>query len=377
MSTQSNSDEIAEIKRALSHISAEPRDTWVMVGMALHKHLGDAGFDIWDEWSKQARNYDEKAVLRSWLGFKPGGAVGIGSLFHTARMHGYYRDPQLTKTYRPPKTRPHQDFAQQEARRIARQDASSKVVANRLLAGAEPEHHSYISRKGFPTTKAMVRNGKVLIPMRDIATGDVVSVQSIDRDGNKRYMKGGRKKNTMFRLGRGREIWMCEGYATALSLQRALKEVQRHDFSVVVVFDAFNFASVAEKLVRNNRGVAVADNDPWRCRDCKHAFYADDPPAACESCRSTGLIPPTGLQRALMTTLPVFMPSQPGDVNDLHMKHGLSVLCEELRRFLGIGDYGSGTHSTCATCGGVAPRTKSNGHVVFKCIACGRETSWR
>lgn len=416
MSTSHPSDDIPEIVRALGHISAEPRDTWVMVGMALHKHLGDEGFDIWDNWSKGARNYDERVVETSWKNFKVGGAVGIGSLFHTAKLHGYHRDPNLIPQVDEPGrlTRRRRDrraeqkvFEQQEAERIALQDATSKENARRLMAGADLSHHPYLSLKGFPRWRCqqcsltfdwkgvpfecpvcesmhiaeprrmLVRNDKMLIPMRDIKTGDVVSVQSIDAEGNKRYMKGGRKKNTMFRIGRGREIWMCEGYATALSLQVALQEVQRSDFSVVVVFDAFNFVAVAKTLVRNNRGVAVADNDPWRCRKCKHGFYSEDSPAACERCRSTDLIPPTGLQRAMMTTLPVFMPSQPGDVNDLHMRHGLTVLAEELRRFLGIGDYGGGSHSTCARCGGVAPRTTSSGHVVFKCIQCGRETQWR
>src|SRR3546814_7594504 len=51
-------------------------------------------------------------------------------------------------------------------------------------------------------------------------------------------------------------LWHCEGYATALSIQAALKRLYRRA-SVVVCFSASNLAHVAKSL----GGRVVADHD--------------------------------------------------------------------------------------------------------------------
>ena len=45
------------LQTALYTIPAEDRETWVQVGMALHAEFGDAGFDLWESWSKQSERY--------------------------------------------------------------------------------------------------------------------------------------------------------------------------------------------------------------------------------------------------------------------------------------------------------------------------------
>ena len=46
---------------------------WLRVGMALHHELGDAGFDVWDQWSAQGTKYKSAASLRShWRTFGRG-----------------------------------------------------------------------------------------------------------------------------------------------------------------------------------------------------------------------------------------------------------------------------------------------------------------
>jgi hypothetical protein len=47
----------AEIDQALAFIPAHERETWLQCGMAIKAELGDAGFDIWDQWSRIADNY--------------------------------------------------------------------------------------------------------------------------------------------------------------------------------------------------------------------------------------------------------------------------------------------------------------------------------
>ena len=51
---------------ALTYIDAHNRDTWLKVGNALKTEFGSSGFDIWDDWSKTADNYDAKAVKSVW-----------------------------------------------------------------------------------------------------------------------------------------------------------------------------------------------------------------------------------------------------------------------------------------------------------------------
>jgi hypothetical protein len=50
---------------------AEDYDTWFRVGMALyHQYDGDQmGFDLWNEWSETADNYDPDALDRHWKSF--------------------------------------------------------------------------------------------------------------------------------------------------------------------------------------------------------------------------------------------------------------------------------------------------------------------
>ncbi len=50
---------------------AEDYDTWFQVGMALHHQYDgeETGFDLWNEWSEMADNYDPDALQRHWKTF--------------------------------------------------------------------------------------------------------------------------------------------------------------------------------------------------------------------------------------------------------------------------------------------------------------------
>ena len=41
-----------KVKSALEHVSSDDRRTWILVGMALQFHFGQAGYELWVEWSK-------------------------------------------------------------------------------------------------------------------------------------------------------------------------------------------------------------------------------------------------------------------------------------------------------------------------------------
>ena len=101
--------------------------------------------------------------------------------------------------------------------------------------------------------------------------------------------------------GAGWTTWYCEGYATGLSIQAALKHLYRDD-RVVVCFSAANIAAVAGR-----EGLVVADHD------------------------ANGV----GERYALKTGLRYWMPPDVGtDANDYHLAHGVKALAGELRRML-------------------------------------------
>ena len=80
------------IREALQFIPANDRDAWVKAGMAIKSEMGDSGLDLWETWSQQDESFDPKAARDVWKSIKAGGKVGIGSLFHEAKAHGWRDD---------------------------------------------------------------------------------------------------------------------------------------------------------------------------------------------------------------------------------------------------------------------------------------------
>lgn len=88
--------ELSDIRGALTMIPAIERETWVTVGMALHKDVGGAlGFELWSTWSQTCPDkFDPQDQQRVWRSFtrKPmGEAVQLGTVFDLAYKHGFSR----------------------------------------------------------------------------------------------------------------------------------------------------------------------------------------------------------------------------------------------------------------------------------------------
>ena len=85
-----SSDELAKIEAALAFIPATDRDNWLKVGFAIKSHLGDGGWELFDEWSQTApESYDEGENRSQWETFQADGGVTIGTLFHLAKQNGW------------------------------------------------------------------------------------------------------------------------------------------------------------------------------------------------------------------------------------------------------------------------------------------------
>jgi putative DNA primase/helicase len=87
----------------------------------------------------------------------------------------------------------------------------------------------------------------------------LLTVQRIDSDGTKRFLRGARARGAIHILGerQSRRQLLCEGYATGVSLHLAAAELWG-SHCVIVTFSANNLLSVAPHFPR---ALVCADHD--------------------------------------------------------------------------------------------------------------------
>jgi putative DNA primase/helicase len=128
-----------------------------------------------------------------------------------------------------------------------------------MLNGSGMSTHPYLEAKGFKDEQGNVLwlDGKpvLLIPMR--VGGSLVGLQQIDQDGGKKFLYGQRTSNAVFTFDNKGMNVLCEGYATALSVRLAFKQMKQR-YTLHVCFSAGNMAKVAAGL---EPGLLIADND--------------------------------------------------------------------------------------------------------------------
>ncbi len=130
----------------------------------------------------------------------------------------------------------------------------------------------YEVRKGLvqedklPQCGSVDKNGNLVLPVQDVK-GKIWSLQFINADGSKKFLKGGRKRgcfavvwgeNTKnHRVAQAENIIVCEGYATAMSVSQAT------GLPVIVAFDAGNLHSVCQAVHRvlPDKKILIAGDD--------------------------------------------------------------------------------------------------------------------
>ena len=136
----------------------------------------------------------------------------------------------------------------------ARQRAAAKKAAW-ILNNSTQSTHPYLVKKGFPEAKWHVWNDLLVIPMR--LGNTLVGCQMIDKTGSKKFLSGQLTKGVHCGFdNKGVDI-LAEGFATAMSIRRALKAA-RTRYKVWVCFSASNLIEVSKRL---KSGVVVADHD--------------------------------------------------------------------------------------------------------------------
>ena len=210
---------------------------------------------------------------------------------------------------------------QQEADRI-----EIERICGLIVKGCTPLPHPYLARKGFPEERGLVcDNPRAFLPDNRVAEmieyaipkcdGPVLivpgrignaltTVQFITPDGEKVNVRGGRIGGACHRIATGRETWVCEGIATALSVRAALKILGR-SVTVLSTFAANNTAKVAQP-----GSIIAADHDK-----------------PVETLGGLG----TGEYYARQSGCKWIMPPAQGDFNDMHQAEGLRAVAMLLR----------------------------------------------
>lgn len=267
------------------------RARWVRVAMALNDEFGDEGWELFEEWSSEADNYEAAAARSVWRSLKPGGGVHFATLVHMAREEGY--KPQRG-AYKPPTAEELFARAEKAAESKAlyeaeeaqeRADAAARAKKWWDAAADRPAtaEHPYLKRKGilphglrvgrWPrkiTVDGVDRvewlDNVVYIPMYDRKGKTVHSLQGITVEGKKLFLKDGAKKGHFYPIGKpktdpdtGLPIFVfAEGFATGASI---------HESTGDMVFCCFDLGNMVEvvKQVRAALPHAVliiaADND--------------------------------------------------------------------------------------------------------------------
>lgn len=245
---------MSDIQSAIYCIPAHDRETWVEVGMAVKAALGDDGFGLWDAWSQTSDRYSVTSARSVWRSIKPHGGITVRTLFKLARDYGYrggdtFVAPVMASVYASEQARKDAVKRQQDAESAARKAAA-------ILSECELAPHPYFESKGFPDLAVNVwKDGLAVIPMR--TNGSLVGCQIISETGEKKFLKGQRSSGAEFVIGQSGRHILCEGYATALSAQAALRNLKA-PYVLHITFSAGNMKKIAKGLPG---GVVLADND--------------------------------------------------------------------------------------------------------------------
>jgi putative DNA primase/helicase len=249
--------EADRVRAALAVIPAEDYVTWVDMAFAVKHGLGDSGYEIWDEWSRSAGNYSERAARTTWRSARASGGKTLGTLFWLAQQYGFDLKASGASGINAvagvsdgvERERWAREVLQQQEKMRARHAVAAREAVS-IWRWARPvgPQHPYLVRKqiepvstlreleagelrtllGYsPRSEEDALEGRVL--MVPVWIADVLStLELIDEQGRKSSLAGGAKSGGYWLTGPlpdGNEstvpILTAEGMATALSAHLA------------------------------------------------------------------------------------------------------------------------------------------------------------
>ena len=334
--------DIDDIRSALSYIEPQDRDTWWQMGAAIKDELGENGFDMWDEWSRQADNYNARDAQNTWKSLKPG-MWHIESVWKIARQNGWkpskpFTQPSMEELAR----RKAESEAKRQAAEAEQQQAKAKAqrTAQTIWRNSKPAttDHPYLLAKGITDTAAIAGlrqnqykgDDNLVIPV--LHDNQIINLQTINQDGGKRFLSGGQVQGGYAFIGKSEDVEkgvvIAEGWATAASIHQATSK------PVIIAFNAGNMVTVAERLSQtlpqHTPVIIAVDNDASQT-GIKKAEQA----AAFFGERATSIQP-----EFTMTQIQQYQrgkgvdvqgrPPLPSDFNDLHQLAGIETVRDQM-----------------------------------------------
>jgi putative DNA primase/helicase len=144
--------------------------------------------------------------------------------------------------------RKHGELEQRE-----RQLKVAEIAQNNWLNALSGEH-TYLKKKFLPKLNTKVSNNYLMIPLQDVE-GVLWNVQSISKDGVKRFHKGGRVKGLFSCIGgelkNNNRVYISEGWSTAATIHLESGCIS------IAAMNAGNLESVAREVLRRFPGVEI------------------------------------------------------------------------------------------------------------------------
>ena len=201
------------------------------------------------------------------------------------------------------------EIAQDQSEEQMKRYEAVACLASQIWERAKPcNSHPYLQKKGIKYHALKTSDaGKLIIPAFSY-DNKISTLQYINTDGEKRFLKNGRKQGCFHSIGELKNrILLCEGYATAYSIHEATKEL------TICCFDAGNLIHVAEKFRNhylNSEMIICADNDITGIKKAKEAGEAIN----------------------AVVVFPIFKnrSTNPTDFNDLHQLEGLETVRKQI-----------------------------------------------
>lgn len=319
------------------------------------KAIPDGKLRRWD----YAKRQDKRcwAKLYEFISPKNGkqyisGAFGVWGVIETqlVRHSGDAMDAEERAAFMARQAQQLQDQLHKEEQDRAR----AAKVGLAMWRKASPSGYSqYLAKKGLghfnanPEGFKFLDGSTLVVPMLrydfqpgadNSTTHPLVGVQTIPEEGKKLFTKGAPKSGTACRLGpapRPRQhIFLCEGFATGLSIRLALAMQN----PVFVCWDAHNLkvASLVLRTLYPSQPMVICADDDWKTTKkdlstgrvyfynaglvCAYEAAQQCQPNVCYTKPSFAALPP-GVKRLDDWT----------DFNDMHQHVGLEAVAESLQ----------------------------------------------
>lgn len=295
----------------------DDRAVWVKMAYVLRDEFGEAGFDMWDEWSQSGASYNAKDARAVWKSASGGTGkrATIGALIALAKEGGWKPIEQDRRTVsteeRAARVREREERLEAERKQSEQEAEDAAAKAADMWAKATPvSDHPYLARKKIEGLAARQIGDMLLIPMKQSAK-ELCGIQTIGANGTKLFMRGAPVKGAYCVIGKPRDVVViCEGYATGMSIHMATGHC------VVVAFNCGNLLPVTEKIkaILKVTIIIAADDD----------HQTDGNPGITHATAAA-------LATGALLAVPRWYGDRPAehtDFNDLHCDEGLDAVAD-------------------------------------------------